>query len=644
MKIRKLFSFLAVLALAVAAVPGDCLAAARTGAEAVPVMQTDLPAGDWQVDVTFPDWSGKQIAALAQNSMYSYTGYTGQGELYITPSAGVTSFTLFVNNREIDTSSMTAGVTWKVDISGIAKNGTNTVQLSNIEPSENGITVNMKAPYPVVTAGTPESVGISGDSLSMIDAIIQSDVDHGFPGAQLAVIKDGKMVFSKAWGHLDAYNPDNTVKTDSPLSTTDTLYDLASNTKMYSVAYAIQYLVTQGKIRVDDPITAYIGPKFSEDTIDIHYSGHDDPGLATQKQWKASLTIRDVMSHEAGFPPDPQYNRNKYDQTGHGDKNAANVLYCGTDGVGGARADTLESICKTPLLFRPRSKSLYSDVDYMLLCFVIEKVTGERLDTFLRDTFWNPMGLTRITYCPLQSGYTMNDCAAEELNGNTRGGAVSFPGIRTATIQGEVHDEEAFYCMGGVSGHAGLFSSAEDLSKLASVMITGGYGSHRFFARNVIDLFTSPVSSDTANMGTGWWREGGNMETVRYFGTDSPSDTVGHQGWTGTMTMIDRKDNLVIVLLTNKINSPITDISVNPDMFDGNWYTTASLGFVSQILYQGINAGTDPKAADTALLKDMINEKKKAAAQAVTSGYTVTENSAIMKSVESLEAVLAARQ
>lgn len=644
MKIRKLFSFLAVLALAVAAVPGDCLAAARTGAAAVPVVQADLPSGDWQVDVTFPDWSGKQIAALAQNSMYSFTGYTGQGELYITPSAGVTSFTLFVNNREVDTSLMTAGATWKVDISGIAKNGTNTVQLSNIEPSENGITVNMKAPYPVVTAGTPESVGISKDSLSMIDAIIQSDVDHGFPGAQLAVIKDGKMVFSKAWGHLDAYNPDNTAKTDSPLSTTDTLYDLASNTKMYSVAYAIQYLVTQGKIRVDDPIMAYIGPKFSEDTIDIHYSGHDDPGLATQKQWKASLTIRDVMSHEAGFPPDPQYNRDKYDQTGHGDKNAVNVLYCGANGVGDARADTLESICKTPLLFKPRSKSLYSDVDYMLLCFVIEKVTGERLDAFLRDTFWNPMGLTRITYCPLQSGYTMNDCAAEELNGNTRGGIVSFPGIRTATIQGEVHDEEAFYCMGGVSGHAGLFSSAEDLSKLASVMITGGYGSYRFFSRNVIDLFISPVSSDIANMGTGWWREGGNMETVRYFGTDSPSDTVGHQGWTGTMTMIDRKDNLVIVLLTNKINSPVTDINVNPDMFDGNWYTTASLGFVSQILYQGINAGTDPKAADTALLKDMINEKKKAAAQAVTSGYTVTENTAIMKSVESLEAVLAARQ
>jgi CubicO group peptidase (beta-lactamase class C family) len=644
MKIRKLFSFLAVLALAVAAVPGDCLAAARTGAAAVPVVQADLPSGDWQVDVTFPDWSGKQIAALAQNSMYSFTGYTGQGELYITPSAGVTSFTLFVNNREVDTSLMTAGATWKVDISGIAKNGTNTVQLSNIEPSENGITVNMKAPYPVVIAGTPESVGISKDSLSMIDAIIQSDVDHGFPGAQLAVIKDGKMVFSKAWGHLDAYNPDNTAKTDSPLSTTDTLYDLASNTKMYSVAYAIQYLVTQGKIRVDDPIMAYIGPKFSEDTIDIHYSGHDDPGLATQKQWKASLTIRDVMSHEAGFPPDPQYNRDKYDQTGHGDKNAVNVLYCGANGVGDARADTLESICKTPLLFKPRSKSLYSDVDYMLLCFVIEKVTGERLDAFLRETFWNPMGLTRITYCPLQSGYTMNDCAAEELNGNTRGGIVSFPGIRTATIQGEVHDEEAFYCMGGVSGHAGLFSSAEDLSKLASVMITGGYGSYRFFSRNVIDLFISPVSSDIANMGTGWWREGGNMETVRYFGTDSPSDTVGHQGWTGTMTMIDRKDNLVIVLLTNKINSPVTDINVNPDMFDGNWYTTASLGFVSQILYQGINAGTDPKAADTALLKDMINEKKKAAAQAVTSGYTVTENTAIMKSVESLEAVLAARQ
>ena len=95
------------------------------------------------------------------------------------------------------------------------------------------------------------------------------------------------------------------------------------------------------------------------------------------------------------------------------------------------------------------------------------------------------MGLTHVTYNPLQNGFQKDDCAATELNGNTRDGLLDFPGYRTYTLQGEVHDEKAFYGMQGISGHAGLFANATDLAKLASVMLSGGYGEHKFFSKNI---------------------------------------------------------------------------------------------------------------------------------------------------------------
>ena len=116
------------------------------------------------------------------------------------------------------------------------------------------------------------------------------------------------------------------------------------------------------------------------------------------------------------------------------------------------------------------------------------------LDTYLKETFCVPLGLKRITYEPLEHGFAPDDCAATELNGNTRDGAVSFDGIRTYTIQGEVHDENAYYCMGGVSGHAGLFASSTDLARLADLMLSGTAGDKEYFSQEVIDLFTSKKS------------------------------------------------------------------------------------------------------------------------------------------------------
>ena len=592
-----------------------------------------LPGGQWQAQPVFPAWAGYVDDTLALNSMFTFQHYSGQGTLYVVPEAGVASFALFVNNKPINTAQMAGGGVYAVDISGCTLNGDNTIQVSAVQPA--GKTVQVSIPYPVVIEGTPEQVGLDRDVLEALEQLIQSDVDNGFPSAQMAVVKNGRLVYQNAWGRVNAYLPDGTPNTASPAVTNDTLYDLASNSKMYTANYALQLLVTQGKIDLDSRIVDLLGQSFVDDTIDITFSGYENPGLEVNKQWKSELTLRDILRHQAGFPADPQYHNDAFDQ--HTQKPAAGVanpLFSGWDGTPATRQATLKAIFKTPLMYKPGTKTVYSDVDYMLLAFVIESVTGQPLDQYLEQNFWAPMGLDHITYNPLLNGFSPNDCAATELNGNTRDGAVHFTGVRTATIQGQVHDEKAFYAMGGISGHAGLFSNAADLAKLASVMLTGGYGQQKFFSRNVIDTFTAPKKENAANWGLGWWREADDGRCW-YFGTQSSSGTIGHQGWTGTLTLIDPVENLVVVYLTNKINSPVTNKAANPNKFNGNWYTSSTLGFVAQILYQGLsNRAGNPNAALSALLADMAAGKFQLVAKAgatspdhpiVRAGYALVE-------------------
>lgn len=592
-----------------------------------------LPGGQWQAQPVFPAWAGYVDDTLALNSMFTFQHYSGQGTLYVAPEAGVASFALFVNNKPINTAQMAGGGVYAVDISGCTLNGDNTIQVSAVQPA--GKKVQVSIPYPVVIEGTPEQVGLDRDVLEALEQLIQSDVDNGFPSAQMAVVKNGRLVYQNAWGRVNAYLPDGTPNTASPAVTNDTLYDLASNSKMYTANYALQLLVTQGKIDLDSRIVDLLGQSFVDDTIDITFSGYENPGLEVNKQWKSELTLRDILRHQAGFPADPQYHNDAFDQ--HTQKPAAGVanpLFSGWDGTPATRQATLKAIFKTPLMYKPGTKTVYSDVDYMLLAFVIESVTGQPLDQYLEQNFWAPMGLDHITYNPLLNGFAPNDCAATELNGNTRDGAVHFTGVRTATIQGQVHDEKAFYAMGGISGHAGLFSNAADLAKLASVMLTGGYGQQKFFSRNVIDTFTAPKKENAANWGLGWWREADDSRCW-YFGTQSSSGTIGHQGWTGTLTLIDPVENLVVVYLTNKINSPVTNKAANPNKFNGNWYTSSTLGFVAQILYQGLsNRAGNPNAALSALLADMAAGKFQLVAKAgatspdhpiVRAGYALVE-------------------
>ncbi len=567
------------------------------------------------IQVSFPYWKGYTDNTLAMNSMYSFAGFHGQGELFFTISEDVQSFVMYVNGTPVDVEGLTGG-SFRLDFSEVAKNGENTIQVSNIVPSDAEEAVRVYLAYPTVLEGRPEEEGIHPETLSLISDIIKTDIENGFTSAQLAVIRNGRLVYENAWGRTNSYMPDGTPRTDSPEVTTDTLYDLASVTKMFTVNYALQKLVSDGNVDLDAKITEFLGDEFVTDTMLV---GTDTKGykkdpdatadLDTIKKWKGELTIRELLKHQGGFPADTRYcaPRLYRDDLAPGEEYPVNPLFAGNEVGEETRQATIEMICKTPLDYEPGTKTVYSDVDYMILGLVVEKVTGEDLDTYMKETFYKPMGLEHITYNPLDHGFKPDDCAATELNGNTRDGLLDFEGYRRETLQGQVHDEKAWYSMAGVSGHAGLFSNATDLARLATVMLSGGYGENSFFSRNVIDIFTAPKSDSAANWGLGWWRQG-DSQRVWYFGTQAGSDTIGHQGWTGTLVMIDPQRNLVIAYLTNKINSPVTDIKADANKFNGGWYTASTLGFVPQILSIGMDSDEDISKELSNLTDDMVAE------------------------------------
>ncbi len=585
-----------------------------TAAETQPPAEDQAAEDQWQGKVTFPDWKGYTDDTLAMNHMYSFFGYHGQGSLRICPAGKVTGFSLYVNDILVDTTELQGGRQYDLDISSLTRDGRNTIQITGITPFDLKEAVTVCIPYPEILPGAPEDSGLSAQAMEMISDLITTDISHGFTSAQLAVIQNGRMVYENAWGKTNSYLPDGKVNEESPEVTTDTLYDLASVTKMFSVNYALQKLVTDDRISLDAKIVDFLGKDFVKETVIVPNEKGERPeaDLKEIKKWKEELTIRDLLRHQGGFPPDPKYCAPllyKKDLA-EGESYPENLLFAGNTPGEKTRQATIDMICKTPLWYEPGTKTVYSDVDYMILGLVVEKTTGESLDTWLRKTFWDPMGLTHITYNPLRNGFSKEDCAATELNGNTRDNLLDFPGYRTYTLQGEVHDEKAYYSMDGVSGHAGMFANAADAAKLASVMLCGGYGKHRFFSKNVMDLFTAPKMENAANWGLGWWRQG-DGQRIWYFGSQADSDTIGHQGWTGTLIMVDPQRNLAAAYLTNKINTRVTDVKKDANSFDGGWYTASTLGFVPQILSMGMDSDADISGQLLDLSADMALDSLK---------------------------------
>ncbi len=310
-----------------------------------------------------------------------------------------------------------------------------------------------------------------------------------FPGAQVAIVRDGALVASRGFGRL-TYD-DNASKV-----TTETVYDVASVTKVAATTTVAMVLADRGALDLDKPVVDYL-PSFSGGG-------------------KEGVTVRHLLTHTSGLPAWAKL-------WSHGDRAAA-LAYI--DGV------TLAS--------RPGAKAKYSDLGMITLGRVLERVGKAPLDELARDLVFAPLGMTHTTFRP-PAAWRPRIAPTEEGGDLDRG-----------RILGDVHDENAHF-LGGVAGHAGVFSTAEDLAVLAQAYLDGGmHRHHRLFRPATVEAWTS--------------RQNLVVGSSRALGWDTPSargslagdrfskQSFGHTGFTGTSIWVDRARRIAIVLLTNRVH------------------------------------------------------------------------------------------
>ena len=501
-----------------------------------------------QLDVHWPEQRSQRAWV---NNRASFTAYRGQGHL-LAQLGSATDITLRINQQLIRLSPRPElGQYLTLDISKLTRNGLNQLELVAVEPL--GACVRLVVPYPQLQHARPETVGVNVAELSKLDALIQRDITQGFPGAVLLIVKDGSIIKHTAYGYANRYDTDGRELAKPEPMQLDTLFDLASNSKMYATNYAIMQLVSAGKLDVNAPVSQYIN----------EYQG----------EGRESRRVRDLLQHTAGYPPEVHFHR---------PDNQYGPAFYSTD-----RTLSLQLISsKVPFERERGGKAVYSDIDYMLLGLIIERLTGMAQDEYLEQYLYQPMGLKHTLFNPLRKGISPAQIAATELDGNSRGGRVLFPADKRGVVRGEVHDEKARYAFDGVAGHAGLFSSAEDTARLALLALHGGYGLTPVFSQALLQQFVRPSVQDPS-VGLGWrTAAGGNLRWQ--FGPYASAYAFGHTGWTGTATLIDPYYNLIVVLLTNKKHSPVLTDANNGYYFAGDRFETGMYGSIMSKIYQAM--------------------------------------------------------
>lgn len=493
-----------------------------------------------QIETRFPteDPSSRDMV----NDRRVFKGYEGEGTINIT-NHGVTSGDIYINGKLVKDEDLLNKEVF--DIGEYTINGENTIKVLNILPEEAYLEISI--PYPVLKEGTPESVGVSSSKLAKIDEFIQGEVEEGFPGAVLLVIKDGKIIKNTAYGYSLKYDKNGLLDEFNSMST-NTMFDLASNSKMFATNMAIQKLASEGKLDFHDLVQEHI------------------PGF--EGEGREDISIYDIMTHSAGFASSIRF---YMPDNGHGE-----------DFYSLDRDRTIEILNRMPAGEYPKgSKAVYSDTDYMLLGVIVENITGMMLDEYIENEIYAPLGLEHSLFNPLDKGFEKEMFAATETQGNTRDGERDYPEVRRETIQGEVHDEKTYYCMGGVSGHAGLFSNSSDLAVLCQLVLNGGgYGDVKVFNKEVHDYAVAPSAADIT-YGLGWNRAG-NANKTWQFGPYASDKAIGHTGWTGTLSIIDPEYDLGVILLTNKKHSKV----VKGSTFEGDAFQTGMYGNIASMVYE----------------------------------------------------------
>ncbi|MGL4722223.1 MAG: penicillin binding protein PBP4B [Desulfovibrionaceae bacterium] len=407
--------------------------------------------------------------------------------------------------------------------------------------------------FPILSpTSSIEKAGFSQEGLRAVEDFITEEIKKGYPNTQIIITKDNSIVYHKAFGYRQIWQEDTLLK-NPPIVNTDTLYDIASNTKMFATVFTIQKLLYEKKIQLSSTVHSYF-PEFV-DNPNSPITGKD------------TITIEDLLYHRSGLPPYIDY----FDPV------LAKDLFAQD------KKTMIQSIFRTDLIHKPRTENTYSDLDFILLGLIIEKIVAMPLDTYAEEYIYRPLGLKNTLYTPLQKKKNSSTIAATERNGNTRDHFRKYPNIRTKTIIGEVHDERSYY-MGQVAGHAGLFSTASDLAVLAQVMLNGGgYGSVQLFSKDEITLFTTP-SVPNPSFGMGWRLNKGDYLSWM-FSTLAPNTAYGHTGFTGTLSLIDPTNNMAIIFFSSKKHSPVVNPKEDPNFFVGDTFTISKYGKLVELIY-----------------------------------------------------------
>lgn len=389
----------------------------------------------------------------------------------------------------------------------------------------------------------PEEAGInSGYLRAKIDSLALLGINQkAFPGCQVLVAKDGKVIFNNSYGYF-TYEKEQAV-------TPESIFDLASVTKITTALPAIMKLYDEKSIQLDTPFSTY----FAE----------------FKKSNKAELTLRDILTHQARLqsglpfwlePGKPALLRKDMFQDQPSEKytiRVANHLYARND----FREVMIADIIKSPL--RTVKEYNYSDLGFCLFPTMIERLTKLSFQEYLNQEFFKPMGATSLTFNPYER-FPLSQIVPTENDEK----------FRKEQIQGFVHDEAAAL-MGGVSGNAGLFGNTTDLAKMMQMYLQNGYyGGKQYIQPGTVNEFTKvqfPSSSNKRALGFDKPNPGTSGKKNKFPAADASPLSFGHTGFTGIFAWADPQNQTVFIFLSNRVyptrrNTTIYNLNIRTEM------------------------------------------------------------------------------
>lgn len=370
----------------------------------------------------------------------------------------------------------------------------------------------------------PVTVGLDADKLNVIDSIANDAIANGAtPGAVILVAKDGKIAYQKAFGKYDYDKPDSV--------SLNTIYDMASVTKICATTLAVMKLYDEGKLDLKKHLGDYL------------------PWVKGSN--KEHLLIENILLHQAGLAAWIPFYKETIDITG---KPLATIYSASqTDSFSirvaenlYMRTDWRDTMYKRILqsTLGPQDKYVYSDNDFIFLGKIVESITRKGLDEYVKKTFYDPLGLTSTGFKPREK-FTLDRIAPTETEKS----------FRLQHLRGDVHDPGAAM-FGGVAGHAGLFSTVNDLAVIMQMLLNGGsFKGKQFIKPETIKLFTA-YNSHISRRGLGFDKpEKDNAYLKEPYPAKLASPlTFGHTGYTGTCIWADPKYNIVYIFLSNRVN------------------------------------------------------------------------------------------